>query len=74
MVQNEFEVFEASGKRLANIQTLYEALLTTQPTSLKAIQYMWFLCYKILVMPAGFHNRRIVVCKECDAEMNIIYV
>ena len=36
MVQKECEVFEASGIRLANLQTLYEALLTIQPTSVEA--------------------------------------
>ena len=36
MVQKECEVFEASGIRPANLQTLYEALLTIQPTSVKA--------------------------------------
>ena len=35
MVQKECEVFEASGIRPANIQTLYEALLTIQPTSVE---------------------------------------
>ena len=36
MVQKECEVFEASGIRPASLQTLYEALLTTQPTSVEA--------------------------------------
>ena len=36
MVQKECEVFEASGIRPANLQTLYEALLTIQPTSVEA--------------------------------------
>ena len=36
MVQKECEVFEASGIRPANLQTLYKALLTIQPTSVKA--------------------------------------
>ena len=36
MVQKECEVFEASGRRPANIQHLYEALLTIQPTSVEA--------------------------------------
>ena len=36
MVQKECEVFEASGIRPANLQTLYEALLTIQPTSVDA--------------------------------------
>jgi len=36
MVQMECEVFEASGKQPANLQILYEALLTIQPTSVEA--------------------------------------
>ena len=36
MVQKECEVFESSGIRPANLQTLYEALLTIQPTSVEA--------------------------------------
>ena len=36
MVQKECEVFEASGRRPANLQHLYEALLTIQPTSEEA--------------------------------------
>ena len=36
MVQKECEVFEASGRRPANIQHLSEVLLTIQPTSVKA--------------------------------------
>jgi len=36
MVQKECEVFEASGKRPANLQTLYDTLLTIQPTSVEA--------------------------------------
>ena len=36
MVQKECEVFEASGRRPANLQHLYEALLTIQPTSVEA--------------------------------------
>ena len=36
MVQKKCEVFEASGIRPANLQTLYEALLTIQPTSVEA--------------------------------------
>ena len=36
MVQKECEVFEASGIRPANLQTLYEALLTIQLTSVEA--------------------------------------
>ena len=36
MVQKEYEVFEASGRKPANIQRLYEALLTIQPTSVEA--------------------------------------
>ena len=36
MVQKECEVFEASGSRPANLQTLYEALLFIQPTSVEA--------------------------------------
>ena len=36
MVRRECEVFEASGSRPANLQTLYEALLTIQPTSVEA--------------------------------------
>ena len=36
MVQKECEVFEASGSRSANLQTLHETLLTIQPTSVEA--------------------------------------
>ena len=36
MVQKECEVFETSGRRPANLQTLYEALLTIQPTFVEA--------------------------------------
>ena len=36
MVQKECEVFEASGRRPANLQHLYEALLAIQPTSVEA--------------------------------------
>ena len=36
MVQKECKVFEASGRQLANLQTLYETLLTIQPTSVEA--------------------------------------
>ena len=36
MVQKECEVFEASGRRPANLQHLYEALLTIQPTFVEA--------------------------------------
>ena len=35
-VQKECEVFEVSGIRPANLQTLYEALLTIQPCSVEA--------------------------------------
>ena len=36
VVQKECEVFEASGKRPVNLQTLYEALLTIHPNSMEA--------------------------------------
>ena len=36
MAQKECEVFEASGIRPANLQTLFEALLAIQPTSVEA--------------------------------------
>ena len=36
LVQTECEVFEASRVQPANLQTLYEALLTIQPTSVEA--------------------------------------
>ena len=70
MVQKECEVFEASGKRPANLQTLYEALLTIQPTSVEAesIQCMWTLCYKTPVPSTGFHNLCVVLYKEGVAE------
>ena len=35
MFQKECEVFEASRKQPANLQHLYKALLTIQPTSVK---------------------------------------
>ena len=60
MVQKECEVFEASGRRPANLQTLFEVLLTIQPTFLlqnsglvyTVQQLMHFVLYKKCVAEA----------------------
>ena len=59
MVQKECEVFEASAIRPANLQTLYEALLTIQPTSVEAKRAFTACGLFVIKPPSRLHDSTI---------------
>ena len=71
MVQKECEAFEASGIRPANLQTLYEALLTIQPTSVEAERAFSACGLFVTKLRSRLHDSTIdALCfiKECVAK------